>query len=748
MATYENLPGVNLELLDGNLRVDSTSDANRVLIIGRAEMGTSGRIYNVGDTNKAANTFGPESPLIRKMSEARLGGATEVSLYRIGGSPASLNGLWGEGSQLATVEESVAAGDSFRIYCGPRPSNDGKSCLIVFKGKNIVYSNVPGSEVDLNQVTVTGFDETTGVVIGTPTEPVLMSNIIPVTKKGESNHISNGVNTEFRLVGTTKTDNVTNVVVKVNDAEKASGSDYTLSKDTLNNYWKIKFNSAQDARVKVNITYDYIATGNEAGAAVFSGDGAKTKFVLAGTHANSQVTIDRVIVAGVDKTSEATVEASDDNLAKALVLQTAPGDQEAIAVDYTIAKTGSSVPGTFKEGKDSLNCTWKEYYEILYAGLKDLETVNAMSVVTDYAIVDAPNIASGSTAKDRLEYVYVSEEDGEYKFEWSTSKVVYRKGSGTTMNSAEADINGNGQPIVYRRYHEADFAHLLAEFAYNISENEQFTLVTIGTSVPQTTSTFAVNKWVGSAPTYDAAGNIITNGTGLLGVRHMVERADQAQGYYKTSSGFVDGVVQVDSNGANIDIGKYLSVVPQLVITPASSSTGTSTRITNAAAIYAGLLTTINAGNSTTNAPLPRLSLPFEMKKTKLNQLSGAGYVTFQTKNNVVRVVSGELATNINSDYDYVSTSIIINSVITGIRNVCIPYIGKGLTEATKVALDTAIESVLDQAVAADAVVKYAHVVNQPTVINGKGTLNVALTIVPAFELREVNVAVKLALDL
>ena len=56
MATYENLPGVNLELLDGNLRVDATSDANRVLIIGRAETGTSGRIYNVGDTNKAANT--------------------------------------------------------------------------------------------------------------------------------------------------------------------------------------------------------------------------------------------------------------------------------------------------------------------------------------------------------------------------------------------------------------------------------------------------------------------------------------------------------------------------------------------------------------------------------------------------------------------------------------------------------------------------------------------------------------------
>ena len=98
MATYQNLPGVNLELLDGNLRVDNTSDARRVLVIGRSTTGKSNRLYTVRDTNQAVNAHGAGTPLIRKMSEAILGGATQVQLYRIGGRAASLDGIFGEGT--------------------------------------------------------------------------------------------------------------------------------------------------------------------------------------------------------------------------------------------------------------------------------------------------------------------------------------------------------------------------------------------------------------------------------------------------------------------------------------------------------------------------------------------------------------------------------------------------------------------------------------------------------------------------
>jgi hypothetical protein len=36
MSNYINLPGVNMELMDGNLRVDDSIQGNAVLIVGRA----------------------------------------------------------------------------------------------------------------------------------------------------------------------------------------------------------------------------------------------------------------------------------------------------------------------------------------------------------------------------------------------------------------------------------------------------------------------------------------------------------------------------------------------------------------------------------------------------------------------------------------------------------------------------------------------------------------------------------------
>lgn len=747
MATYQNLPGVNLELLDGNLRVDNTSDARRVLVIGRSTTGKSNRLYTVRDTNQAVNAHGAGTPLIRKMSEAILGGATQVQLYRIGGRAASLDGIFGEGTYIRTVEESVTAADNIRLYIGPRPSNDGKSCLIAFKGKNIIYSNVPGSEVNRNQIEVVGFDYDTDLVLGTPTEPVLFSNIIPTAKPRTVTSRGNGSTSDYTLTGATKTDAVSDVVVKVNGVEKASGTDYTAKLDKAANHHYVSFTAPVPAGERIQIKYSVKPTGNESGSAVFSGDGTTVKFNLPGTRAADDLELTKVTVANVDELTNTTLGNSDDGLQKAITLTTAPGAQKTVLVEYILKKTPVHVPGKFVEGEDNIDTTWKRYFELLHSALLDLETVNSFSIVTDSAIIDAPNIADGSTAEDRLEYVYVYEEDGEVKYDWSDTKILYRKGTTTTKDVAEADLNGNGQPIVARRYHEANFAYLLANFAHTISENEDFVLATIGASLPTSLTTFEVNKWIGTPATKDSAGNIVTNGTGLLGLRNMVERADTRQGFYKTDSGFVDGDIIYDSNGAPVDIGKYLSVVPQVIVTQASASSGTTAGVTNGAAVYAGLLTTIQPGNSTTNTIVNRISLPGEIKKVKLDQLAGSGYVMFTTRDGQVRVVSGELATNINSDYDYVSTTIIVAETINRVRKVCLPFIGRGLTEATLVALDTAIESELQKLADSDVIVNFAHVVNQRQVVNGKGVLDVALTIVPAFELREVNVSLKLALE-
>lgn len=749
MATYKNLPGVNLELLDGQLRAKNTSDARRVLVIGRSETGPSNRLYTVYDTNKAASDFGASTPLIRKMSEALLGGATQVQLYRIGGKPAKLSNIFGEGTFIQTTEQSIRASEKLRVYIGPRPTNDGKACMIVFKGKDIVYSNVPGSEIDKGEIQVEGFDFDSTLKIGTPTEPVAFNAVIPTPKKLSHSYVGNAVLTDFVLPNATNTDEVTGVEVKVGGAVKTSTVDYTLVNEKANNRFVVRFNTPPLASEKIEVSFNLQPTGNEFVANAFSGNSFLTSFVLPNTKTTDQIELTKVTVAGVDKLpSDVTLEDELVGGTKQVTFLTPPDDQASIIVEYIVTRPKAVIPGTFEDGEDNINTTWKKYFELLHSGLWDLETINAFSVVTDAAIIDAPNIADGSTDEDRLEYVYVYEEEGELKYEWSDTKILYRKGSGTTQVASEADINGNGQPIVYRRYHEVSFAHLLANFAHTISENENFCLVSIGTSLPTSLTSFGVAKWLGSPATYDADGNILANGTGLLGLRNMTVRSDTRQGFYKTSSGFVDGGVVTDSNGAPVDIGKYLSVVPQVILTSASASAGTTSSITNGAGIYAGLLTTVQAGSSTTNAIVPYVQIPVDIKKIKLDQLAGAGYVMFKSTGGSTRVVSGELATNIDSDYDYVSTSIIIAETVNRVRNVCLPFIGRGLTSATIVSLDTAIESELQKLAESDVLVKYQHQVSQEQTVNGKGVLDVALTIVPPFELREVNASVKLSAEL
>ena len=751
MATYQNLPGVNLELLDGNLRIDQTDNSPRVLVIGRAEKGPTNTLYGVTDTNRAAAAFGQDSPLIRKMSEALIGGAKRVSLYRIGGKQAKLKSIFGKDSYLAALEASVSAADNLKVYVGPRPNNDGKACLIVFKGNEIVYSNVPGSEVNRNQVEVFGFDPETRVKIGTPTEPIPFADVILKEYSRTAKFVGNGTNVKFSLPGVTKTDTVTVSKLTVDGQVKNSPTDFSVKTDKETSSQYIEFTTAPDATKEIQVAYKFKATGKIAGSAVFVGNGTKDEFILPGTKKDYEVTLDVVKVAGQDKSSEATTQDdSGSSDAKSLKLQNAPADQASVIVEYTIDTKREVIQGEYEEGEDSINTTWKNYYELLHTALAELESVSAISVVTDYAIIDAPNIADGSEDLDRLDYVYVSEENGELKYEWSTEKVLYRKNRGTTTTSdpAEADVNGNGQPVVFKRYHEANFAHLLANFANTISENEEFCLVTIGASMPRSLSQYEVNRWIGSPATYDALGNIVSNGTGLLGLRNMVARADVRQGFYKTTSGFVDGSIVTDSNGAPINIGKFLSVVPQVIVTPSYSSAGSNTIVTNGAAVYAGLITTINASVSTTNMLVPRIALPGEIKKVKLDQLTGAGYVFFKTTNGSVRVVSDELATNSNSDYRFLSTTMAVAEASNAVRTAVLPFIGRGLTEATLAAVDVAIEGALQRLVEQDHIVKYLHVVNQRPVVNGRAVLDVALTIVPAFELREINVAVKLALEL
>jgi hypothetical protein len=122
---------------------------------------------------------------------------------------------------------------------------------------------------------------------------------------------------------------------------------------------------------------------------------------------------------------------------------------------------------------------------------------------------------------------------GAIEYEWSTDKILYKLGAGTTPSSVLADKNANGQPIVSKRFNEVNLVHQMGEFCYAITENEKFILGFAGTSAPVAHTTAAVAAWIGTLPETNIDGTIIANGTGLLGNRFMVgstsQRADSSK---------------------------------------------------------------------------------------------------------------------------------------------------------------------------------------------------------------------------
>ena len=426
------------------------------------------------------------------------------------------------------------------------------------------------------------------------------------------------------------------------------------------------------------------------------------------------------------------------------VVFTAPPANLA-TIEITFNRPGSVVGATFSAGEDNINCSLQKYYELLDKAYTDLETTIATEVFVDRITLDAPNLADGSAATDKLTYLNKDEDAyGEVVYEWNTVKTLYQLGAGTTPTLALADLDTNGQPIVAKTYHEVNFVHQLGEFAYSLTENERFVLCAAATSQPEAYTSAKVAKWIGSSPEIDIDGVVVANGSGLLGNKFMAGSTTRAPGFYHTDSGFPDGNVVSDSQGAPVDLGKFLSVVAAVVSIPPVSSAGLAAGSSNGAALYTGLTTTIIPGNSTTNELIPRVTLPFDIKKSRLDDLSYIGYVVFQEKKRGVVCASGELATNVASDYDYISTSIIIRNITNTLRERLDTYLGKGIDEIKLAAMQTAVDTVFQEAIRAGMVKKYvARVV--PT---GVFAVTINYTIVPVFELRDINNIVKLSYDI
>lgn len=679
MTSIYTYPENKLSIIDGSLRPTDSVPEDIVLVIDRAKKGPSNTLYLVQDMNVAKQLFGEDSPLIRLANNSIAAQARNIGLFRIGGGAYEYVNIFGEGTSLSLTQESLDAADNIKVYVGPEPKNASRQCVIVYDGDKIIYSNVLGSERMSSRVIVNGFNKATNEVkIGTFQNPVEFKKI------GES-------------IGATATAPSTAVT-----KQDVDGTEWYL-----------------------------VEVASIAGFEVGTDDVSTITVVKSGT------------------TDAVTYTVTDDKT-KLLINKFVDGASEFVkdsdTVDITFnKKTDESTLKdqglVYNKGKDSMNATYKELYESLDQALDLLELVPSKALVVPDLFSTNTSVAQGSKLEGALEYLVKGEdEDGYTTYEWSKDKYVYRKQGTedeTTTDISESAIDNNGQPIILKSYNEVDFVHRLGMFAYNKLSDGHFVNIIVGAQGPANSSPRAINDWIGKSPVYDVRGNIVEDGTGLLGHPLMVGTTKYKGGYFATSNGFVDGDVLVDYTSFPIDLGKHISIVVSQVTTPNQNVPSSG------AAAYAGLVANVGPGDSTTNKSISSLFLAFDIKESKRKELAKAGYVVFQDKPKGLTVYSGDLATRENSDFDYISTAIAIAETTKLITEISDPFIGRGLDIITRVALETQLTTAMSNAQKEGWFISYKFDIRR----EGPNELLIPYMIQTKDELRKITHLVRLTRD-
>jgi len=210
-----------------------------------------------------------------------------------------------------------------------------------------------------------------------------------------------------------------------------------------------------------------------------------------------------------------------------------------------------------------------------------------------------------------------------------------------------------------------------------------------------------------------------------------------------TNRCYCDSTLIFDGNNKKKDMGKYISIVGSWI----SASVGlnnTAVEI-SAAGPYLAFASTLPIQSAPTNKSLPGGSIKGTLSSPVLDALAGKRIVGLQNKANRSSVISDSLTAAAGGDYARISTMRQVEAAVDGVRAASEPFLGEGMTGAEVAALDTAITSSLSALVSAGGISAYRHQIIMTSAMKIQGEALVQLTIVPAFELRQITVVVGLS---
>jgi hypothetical protein len=745
MADFDNLPGIYVDLTDGNLQIVEANPAPVVTVLGTAEKGATGVLYPVVRPADAVNNFGSSGTLIRGMYEGRFGGSQNTVLMRIGASAAKVLYIGDSTSVAGITVESVdkdnTAGDDLYIYW-----DDTNRILRVFDAESTLVFEMENGVIltDTGRVYATG-SATGGAGVPIPDGPegyggTLMSTI-PAT-----------VDVSLRFDA--GDDGTTPTYMKLYEAfDKAYRSLEAFDSDfvvPMGAYMDAP-NVIDDATVLGSNTYDPTTPGAVTAVELEHSGVIETSLVVqvdpAGSGVYALPTMEWYLRPGTDGNVDqvifhAALGASDevrfvyeylirDSL---LFYRSWEADGELMHEWSTTRWRGAWEGGNFVTYEYAeANFAWQCANYCYNLTKNDNDCVGMIGVMP----------FRSTALKDIADWAG-------FLPTFSTAGLVTVSGGGLAGNKWMA-----GKLVTAFDYTELSAAE---NFGPSVSAQAEYDLAQSNV-VPGSVVVF-----VDGAQNYDWT---LSAATGTLGVDEIIfsdemvvifaaggnvltawyiyddggSAAQFGPGFWATAEETPDGTHVSPAT----DIGRHLSVVSSwpILFTPVDT-TGFG-YVATGAPVYAGFVSQLAPQSAPTNKVVPDIQMPFRMSKTRANDLVGVHYTVFAARERGTIVVDAPTAATATSDYQRLTTIRIVNECVQRVRRTLEPFIGEGLSTPQMEAMQTSTDRVLTDTIKDGLIQRFEASVTATAIERVQGKANVELLLVPAFELRQIYVTISLS---
>ena len=224
-----------------------------------------------------------------------------------------------------------------------------------------------------------------------------------------------------------------------------------------------------------------------------------------------------------------------------------------------------------------------------------------------------------------------------------------------------------------------------------------------------------------------------------------------------------DGDLAVDARSNKVDAGAYLSVfsaplralgtLTKLTALGLGASPANNSRNTNGGAAYAGKIVSLAPQSSTTNKSIDGVVQMRLLSARQANDMSGMRHVTMYNRTKGLTVASGStgafnVTKYLRSDYTRLTTMRIVAAAADLIRAVGDKYIGEPNNAPQMNALDAEIDQLLLSMKGQGALNSYDFSISSTPDQRVLGQLDINLTLVPAFEIQQINLVVSLSKEL